>query len=507
MTTTQAQHTRTRTIVLGVAATFVALLGWLTWSDFQALEAARRETETARAATVKAQADIRTIPQLEEDVLVVRETVKRHVAILPDEKDINGFVERLSSFATDAGVKIVKLDDQEARARNSRQGKKATAAFDRISYKLSLTASTDSVLKFLDLFENHERFVKIPVFKVARAQETGNAADATASVPNDVDLELETYVYNPSVRAKDPITIPDEGRKLEGLAKRGLLAKVMSESVVPAAWRHDPSMMRRDPFVDPRIASARENERGEAARIAEEAELEQLVGTLNEAANAVKKEVSERNAVKRAPLKADADRLLTQVGAKIKEIQARNGFAVDAVRTRFEKDVLVPFDALVRSRGQVLVTVDRAHLEGLLARIKEAVADGRHEEAVNFAEQAGALRTGSDANLASIFEEISDAARLARAYVEFGSVDIECKGTIVPQDAPERSVAILNGVPVAAGEGVPGRPDITVRAISRVSVTFLFKGVAIERPVKGLAPKGQDPKTPPGRAGMPKKKN
>lgn len=507
MTITQAQHTRTRTIALGVAGVLVASLGWLTWTDYRALEDARKETETVRAAIVKTQADIRTVPQLEEDVLVVRETVKRHVAILPDEKDINGFVDRLSSFATDAGVKIVKLDDQEARARNNRPGKKATAAFDRISYKLSLSASTDSVLRFLDLFENHERFVKIPVFKISRAQENGNAADAVAATPNDVDLEIETYVYNPTVRAKEPVTVPDEAKKLEGLAKRGLLAKVMSESVVPAAWRHDPSMMRRDPFVDPRIASARENERGEAARIAEEAELEQLVGTLNDAAGAVKKEVSERNAVKRAPLKADADRLLTQVGAKIKEIQGRNGFAVDAVRARFEKDVLVPFDALVRSRGQVLVTVDRAHVENMLARVKEAVADGRHEEAVNFAEQAGALRTGSDPNLAPIFEEIADEARLARAWVEFAGIEIECKGTIVPQDAPERSVAILNGVPVAAGEGVPGRPDITVRSISRVSVTFLYKGVAIERPVKGLSPKGTEPKAQPGRPGAPKKKN
>jgi Tfp pilus assembly protein PilO len=507
VTTTQAQHTRTRTIVLGVAATFVALLGWLTWSDFQALEAARRETETARAATVKAQADIRTIPQLEEDVLVVRETVKRHVAILPDEKDINGFVERLSSFATDAGVKIVKLDDQEARARNSRQGKKATAAFDRISYKLSLTASTDSVLKFLDLFENHERFVKIPVFKVARAQETGNAADATASVPNDVDLELETYVYNPFVRAKDPITIPDEGRKLEGLAKRGLLAKVMSESVVPAAWRHDPSMMRRDPFVDPRIASARENERGEAARIAEEAELEQLVGSSRRSGErreegSVRAQRGEAGALEgRRRSSLDAGRREDQGNPSAQRLRRRR--RADALREGRPRSVRC---ARPQSRAgarhrrpRAPRGVARAHQGGRRGRpprrSRELRGTGRGP--------AHRKRRESRVDLRRDFRRGASCARLRR---------VRERGYRVQGDdrSPRRSGAFRRDPERRArrrGEGVPGRPDITVRAISRVSVTFLFKGVAIERPVKGLAPKGQDPKTPPGRAGMPKKKN
>ncbi len=507
MTTPYSQQIRTRNIAMGSAAVLIAGLGYFIWSDIAELRQTKADADIARASAARAQADIKGIPRAEEDVLVVRESVKRYVAILPDDKDINKFVDRLTSFATDAGVKIVKLDDQDARARTQRGAKAATEAFDRVSYKLSMTCSTESLLKFMDLFENHQRFVRIPVFKINRGQDVGRSQDVTALVPNDVDMEIETYVYNSTVRQRDPVVIPDEAKKVEGLAKRGVLAKVNADPIIPASWRHDPSMMRRDVFVDPRRVAAQMDSKGETTRLSEEVELEQVLKALSVATAAVNAEGAEQNVVKRAPLKTEAERHLAALGARVEDIQSRNGFAVVAVRTRFEREVIAPYETMMRARGQVPSSVNRAQLEALLARVREAMNDHRHDEAAALADQALAMRSGSDSALTGLFDELTREARIARAHVEFSSIDLVCLGTIVPHDRPDRAVAILNGMPVAPQEGVPGRPDITVKSISVISVTFLYKGVAIERAVNGLSQKSSGTKVQTPTSPQPKKKN
>ncbi|WP_410961806.1 hypothetical protein, partial [Salmonella sp. SAL4359] len=89
----------------------------------------------------------------------------QYVRILPDEKEINEFVDQLTKFAGKSEVRIKKLDDEEARARSGRNQQGATAAFDRIVYKLSIEGNCEQLLSFMDLFENHERFVRIGSFK------------------------------------------------------------------------------------------------------------------------------------------------------------------------------------------------------------------------------------------------------------------------------------------------------------------------------------------------------
>ena len=74
---------------MGSAAVLIAGLGYFIWSDIAELRQTKADADIARASAARAQADIKGIPRAEEDVLVVRESVKRYVAILPDDKDIN----------------------------------------------------------------------------------------------------------------------------------------------------------------------------------------------------------------------------------------------------------------------------------------------------------------------------------------------------------------------------------------------------------------------------------
>ena len=42
-------------------------------------------------------------------------------------------------------------------------------------------------------------------------------AAPAALAPHQIDLELETYVYNPKIKTQTPVVVPGEAQKLERL--------------------------------------------------------------------------------------------------------------------------------------------------------------------------------------------------------------------------------------------------------------------------------------------------
>jgi Tfp pilus assembly protein PilO len=106
---------------LGVGTFVLAgALGFLTWSDWQEISRLDADSDSLRDRISKADVEIRKIAGLEDKVLLLRQSVQDYVNILPDDAEINAFVDKLTEFATAAGVNINKLDDTAARQRRVR---------------------------------------------------------------------------------------------------------------------------------------------------------------------------------------------------------------------------------------------------------------------------------------------------------------------------------------------------------------------------------------------------
>ena len=114
--TLKGTNTRFVLICAGIATLALGGFGYFTWTDMQHMEELDQESFGLETAIRKADAQIRTIPSIENRVLTLREQVKSYVTILPDDAEIHAFVDMLTQFETESGVRVTKLDDTQARA-------------------------------------------------------------------------------------------------------------------------------------------------------------------------------------------------------------------------------------------------------------------------------------------------------------------------------------------------------------------------------------------------------
>jgi Tfp pilus assembly protein PilO len=474
-------------LIGGVVLT--GLFGWLGYQDFQARKTALDQIAQKRVELDRAEAQIREIPKLEEKVIVLRETVNQYVRILPDDKEINSFVDQLTQFAARSDVRVKKLDDEDVRARTGRNKKGATAAFDRVVYRISLEGNCEQFLSFIDLFENHERFVKIGSFKVDHRDIAVEGVDPM-SVPHNIDLDLETYVYNPKVRSKDSVTIPQEAQKLERLKAAGLVGADGVADLALASYEHEPGAARRDLFYDPRLAGAKQKQEGEQERATQRAALEDFVAKLGRLAADLAKEAKIENTVHLLQMREKVNGDLVAFGAAIEKARTDRTFTVDEIKTRFEREVDDPFRKMVEGRklDVAAAPVLGQQIEEHVAKIRAAMQDGRYEEVVTFHDEVtrmAAVVSGED--IKALMKEAEAMFRTAKAHLDFNARPISFGGAVCFDNDPAHAVVIINGRSYSPGESVD--QDLVVRSITPSSVTFEFRGVVLTQPMKSSAPR------------------
>jgi hypothetical protein len=467
------------------------LFGWLGYEDYKAREAGLETIAQKRGELDRAEAQIREIPRLEEKIIVLRETVNQYVRILPEEKDINTFVDQLTQFATRSNVRVRKLDDEDARARSGRNKKGATAAFDRIVYKVSLEGNCAELLKFMDLFENHERFVRIASFKIEHRESSDKDVDQM-TVPHQVDLDLETYVYNPKVKSKENVDIPQEAQKLERLKTAGLVGGDAVPELALTTYTHDASLDRRDLFYDPRLLGAMKQRETEEQRKLQRQTLEDLVGRLQRLAADLVEEGKIENTVRKLQAREKNNRELVAFGAEM----GKANFTVEEVKERFEREVQMPFRKMLEGRGDLSMEaapVLAVQIEEHVGKMRAAYEDSRWEEVVNLNDELTrmAAAAASGADIKAMLKESATMHRTAKAHLDFNARPISFGGAVCFENDPAHAVVIINGRSYAPGESVD--QDLVVRSISPASITFEFRGVVLTQPMKSSAPRPTAP--------------
>lgn len=495
---------------IGIVAGAVVLLGgvgWLVWNDWNALSATREGVADERLKLDRANQELSRTAATEDTVLMLREAVQEYVRILPDDKEINTFVEQLAQFAQKSGVRITKLDDDDAKARNARAKKGPVAAFDKVAYRISAEGGTEQLLQFMDLFENHERFVRVASFKIeskeqvvarAASEDGGSGPESAAppQAPHQIDLELETYVYNPKVKTTTPVVIPGEAQKLERLrAADGVRADARRDLAL-VSYTREPRPNRRDVFYDPRRPAAGSEGVSPEAMKAQEALFAALKEKLDAASKAASDEKAETSLIKRLKATEATDRALTVFDAALREAEAAKSITVEDLRKRIATELVPTFEKLAKGREvaarRTALPVEAAM--DALSRMRAARDARRFDEVVLLGEDLKRRRTGDEtADLAKLFEEAARLVEDSRAEADFDGRSFQFGGTVVYKNAPDRSVVIINGRPYMPGDRLDD--ETIVAAISASEVVFEFRGRKVVRSVKADQPKAPEKKT------------
>ncbi len=481
------QHKKTLWITIGVCVVGIGGFGWFGYQDWLARDEAITKIASTQTEIERSEQQIRSIPELEERVIALRESVKECARILPDDKEINSFVQQLTEFASKAGVRIIKLDDEDARVRSSRNKKGATATFDRVVYKISLEGQVEQVLRFMDLFEGHERFVRISTFKIVHHAQAQPGVDAL-TIPHQVDIELETYVYNPKTKNYTQVEIPQEAMKVEKLRQSGKVPADPMAEVHLAVYHRDAPRDRRDIFLDPRLVGDKKAREAEAARKKGEEVISQFAEKLKEVIGSITAEAKIENTVRRLQQREKTDQLVKDLGASIAKHKAETPFTDDKLKERFSRDVERPFDEIVRARASGDDNTAQAfaveHLQDLIGRMKTAGDEGRWEDVVSVGDEVGQLkRTAPDAKpIQDLFKQAENFERVAKIHIEFKSRSYTFGGAVCYQSDPTHAVVIINGRPYSPGETVDG--EVRVKTITPAEVTFEFRGVTLTEAIK-----------------------
>lgn len=462
--------------VVGVTVLLTAGALYLTYSSYEKAEQGKQQIQGVRNDIVKALAKKRMIPSLEREVIILRENVEEYVKILPEDKHIHNFVNRINEFQTDAGIELTGLDAPSRRSA-TKKGKKN--AFERIVYKLKVSGTFRDLMRFINKFENYERFVAVEdfSFKPDKRSLAGDDMRLTGG------MTIETYEYNPGTSATDRVKIAKIDDKREALRDQ-----IMAQRNEIEILRHhlDPVVVdgRRDPFKDPRRPKVEENEEGEgngAERFAKQKRfVAWAVGELKQINDMIVAEENEPLIIRQMEIKKQIDERVGNLSSQL--TNARNDRLVSAgpLQRELEREVLEPLARIIKDRRIAVKTgLSVQDLEMILTKMQHYFKKGELGQVVSqfdlVAKQLGTTDTG-DPDTKALVVKIYGLKNKAMVISEFSKRPIAISGIISVKGSP---VAIINGRVFEKGEMLD--EDVKIHDIRSEEVEFVFRDVRIIR--------------------------
>ena len=160
--------TEARKLVISVIVMLVALAGvgtWLTlgWRQSGALQKSiadkGRELATLREKMA-------AVPELRQERQRLAGELDEYETILPNDREFAKILDTLSEYLKKAGVEMRQFTPVR-----EKDDKKSTASYKRVSYELDVTGDYFSFIRFLNLLENHNRFIQVDAFTVKQKEE------------------------------------------------------------------------------------------------------------------------------------------------------------------------------------------------------------------------------------------------------------------------------------------------------------------------------------------------
>lgn len=463
-------------LAIGGGGLVLALVqGFLIYSQRTSIAGMREEVVQLDGKIAQARKTIGETADLEREVILRRETDAVAKRILPNDDDILNFVRTLREFEEKSGVEISQIRDKTSSSGNKK--KKDESDFEKVAYSVSFEADAFEMLAFLDLVESHERFMRVPSFKLKAAQRD-EYADDPSNARHEVELEVETYRYSPRT-GSSRMKIDAYDRKRDLLATE-ISARQREMSI--ETYDYKGHRNRRDPWVDPRMP-ANLGAGDLVLSIEDQIRLvEDLVARTEEASDLLERWQNASNLIADIEARSVLETSLTALEEEVRRVEAEGNIRFITAQQRFNGEVL---DEIDRIRDALAETDDKqvpiAVLEQAVETMRNHLASGEYELALEaFMGVEGRLPGAErDPQRRPYVEQLEQYRHMARTVLEFADLAIDVRGIV--DLGGDRKVALINGKTYAPGELVA--PDLLLTGIESDQLSFVYKEVKLTRPL------------------------
>jgi Tfp pilus assembly protein PilO len=463
--------------LLAIGATTILLCGiagvGVYWAKGEA-ETLRTQMQQTEQEIAVAESKIKKIPDLEKQVIILRENLKEYVKILPEKQELNTFLRSVQQFIAQSGVDM-------HRSTPGRSAGRKGAEFEEWTYTFEFNASLWQFLKFANSFENYERFVKIKSFNLttgAAEQANTENADVDADVQHRINMMVETYVYTGNAKGTD-LVIPNYAAKQQALAEE-ILRNLQAIRIDRYEFRDQRG--RRDIFVDPREFSYG-NRDGAGMPLQQQKKLLDDFGEEITRLQALQKRTREDGITifERYNLERELKTGLAEIRKKVAELDQQKVISYQPFKYQWVKRVSQPIEVLVRElesdgRPQDDKFMPRKEIEALLATMTTDLTTGEMQAAKDrFEAVQERMRVPPEDDRAPLVDKVRDLYLRANIALEFSSQKLDINGVVVNDDG--RSGLILNGSVYQEGDYVSD--ELLIKAVGREQIEFVYKGFTL----------------------------
>jgi Tfp pilus assembly protein PilO len=467
-------------LTVGVAVLLTGGLGYLIWRDLEQVKACEAKTSSLKDQIQAAQSEIDQTPVRESRVIANREITDRETAILPEETEIETFWEVIERFADESGVQIYKISNNTARATPGRKG--SSSGIESVEQVLSLKATTDEFLRFMNLVENYDRIINVVEFQLSAGRSEGED-----KVRHSIKLALRTFTYSKKI-ANTIVSIPNYEKKKESPEVKKWLSSIKIEEKETYALRT--SLDRRDPFLD--VRKKREAvEAGDAGPV-DRAHQEAILQSIVESVRTLGEQLGMEDHLRKindlwrlSHLMKKNREMFRSVEQMISEVQ-RNGYVtIPELQERFKNEAMTPFQAIRERLGKIeeeKPPLTLAQVEQIHKRIAEAL-DSR-----DWKKLAEEMRSWKDLSREGqhVVDEAKELAAEITAFQHSADAiqDFEKRKVLVSAIVYNPSglrLAIINGKTLGEGDALDADGRVIVSEIGENYVIFTTEGVEIKK--------------------------
>lgn len=439
------------------------------------------EAEGEAIAQKQAQIDaaekkIAKIKGVEEEVIILRENLGEYVKILPNDTEVEEFVQAVHNFTSQTAVIIDS-------AKPGRTRGKGAGGFSQVTYEYALQATLWQALELMNLIESYDRFIKVTKFDL-QSRDSGNSSDAdkvNGDVRHTINMAFETYVYQGAKdgQSRGDLLIPNYAFKRDAL-KEDIFRRRQAIQIEEYEFRG--SLGRRDIFADPRMSSYDVTNTPVEDQIAlierYDDEVKQLTKVFDRM-TAADTMMMEEYRLRQMLLEG-----ISRVEAEIKDINDRGAISFRPYQVRWNNDVELPFGEL---RNQLTKVIDEgkseqdnflkmADLVQLHETMVRFVRTGNLDEAIRrYEEVDDHLGVPSDDPRFQKVLDISTLHKKAIVAKEFQRLRLDIQGVVVRDDG--RSGVLINDLALEEGDYVG--PDCFVKKVMSEQVAFIYKGLTL----------------------------
>jgi len=463
--------------LLLVGATTVVLCGiagfGVYWAKGEA-ELMREQIQRTEAEIAAAEVKIKKIPDLERQVIILRENLKEYLKILPEKQELNTFMRAMNQFMAQSGV------DMERSTPGRPAGRKG-AEFEEWTYTFEFRATLWQFLKFANFFENYERFVSIKSFQLTAGGTDPRAENEVADgdVQHRVNMMVATYVYTGSATGAD-VNIPNYAGKQQALAEE-ILKNLQAIRVDRYEFRD--ARGRRDIFVDPREFSYGNRDAGAGLPLQQQKKLLDDFAEEVSRLQTLQKRTREEGITifERYNLERELKTGLAELSKKAGELEQQKAISYQPFKYQWVKRVSQPLELLARELSSDGRPADdkflpRKELEALLAAMNNDLVTGEMQAAKDrYDAVQDRLRVPPEDDRAPLVEQIRDRYLRATIALEFSQQKLDITGVVVNDEG--RSGLILNGTVYQEGDYV--NDELLIKAVGREQVEFVYKGFTL----------------------------